>query len=74
MKSNRRVLFWMGAALALAAGGCQSTLEDGYKPHALNASSAQRRAYYASPFTPEAAAAEQEHTDDAGKLHRPGTY
>jgi len=34
--------------------GCQSTLEDGYKPRKLGASDAVRRSYYASPFTPEA--------------------
>lgn len=61
-------------AAALTAVGCQSTLEDGYKPRPLNASTAQRRAYYASPFTPEAAAAEQEHPNDSGKVRQPGSY
>ena len=48
------------AALAALAGCGESQLEDGYKYRPLNASSAERRAYYASPFSPEKAAAEQE--------------
>ncbi len=75
MKRNNRTFFSLAGAIALgAACGCQSNLEDGYKPRALNASTAQRRAYYASPFTPEAAAAEQEHPNDSGKIRTPGTY
>jgi hypothetical protein len=71
---RRHLVLWLVAAALAAAGGCQSTLEDGYKPRALNASTAQRRAYYASPFTPEAAAAEQEHPNDTGKFRQPGSY
>ncbi len=41
--------------LAFAAG-CSNTLETGYKPKPLKASSAMRRSYYASPFSPEARA------------------
>ncbi|HET6250686.1 MAG TPA: hypothetical protein VFE47_23560 [Tepidisphaeraceae bacterium] len=44
----------------LAAGvlivGCGTTMEDGYKPHPLGATPEARKAYYASPFTDEAAA------------------
>jgi hypothetical protein len=41
---------------ALGCGGCESGLETGYKPKKLSSSDAERRAYYASPFTPEAKA------------------
>ncbi len=66
-----------GCATLLLLGiatGCQSTLEDGYKPRALNANAAQRRAYYASPFTPEAAAGDQDKSGALGRSHRPGAY
>ena len=43
--------------LLFAAAGCSSTLETGYKPTSLGASATLRRSYYASPFTPEAQAA-----------------
>jgi hypothetical protein len=42
----------------LVAAGCSNQLETGYKPRKLGASSAERRSYYASPFTPEARAAQ----------------
>jgi hypothetical protein len=41
---------WAGLLLL----GCEPQLETGYKPHPLNATDADRRAYYAQPFTPEA--------------------
>ena len=53
------VLFMFVASLV----GCTSALEDGYKPRKLGASDAARRSYYASPFTPEAAAAQQSKID-----------
>ncbi len=41
--------------LALAtAGACDDTLETGYKPRLLNATDADRRAYYAPEYSPEA--------------------
>jgi len=40
--------------------GCSSTLETGYQPQRLGASSNTRRAYYASPFSAEANAAAQD--------------
>ncbi|HZL34458.1 MAG TPA: hypothetical protein VFC78_04050 [Tepidisphaeraceae bacterium] len=47
-----------GVSLALVlCGGCSVVMEDGYKPHSLNATPDARRAYYASPFTDQAAAA-----------------
>ena len=54
-------LMWVSAGtLALSlVGGCTSGLETGYTPRALGVSTAERRAYYASPYTPEAAAADQ---------------
>ena len=36
----------------LAATGCEPTLETGYKPRTLKASEADRRSYYAPPFSP----------------------
>ena len=46
--------------MSLIVSGCSSTLETGYKPRLLNDSDVKRRAYYASPFTPEAKAAQSE--------------
>ena len=51
------VLVALFAAL-LPALGCSNTLETGYKPRKLGASTTERRSYYASPFTPEARAAQ----------------
>ena len=48
------------AAVWLAVGGCGPQLETGYKYRPLNATPTERRAYYASPFSPEKAAADQE--------------
>ena len=65
-------LYGMSAILALMLlAGCNTELEDGYKPRSLNAGPTQRRAYYASPFTPEAEAAKQEKGADERSL-RPG--
>lgn len=49
----------LGLALAMAAG-CGSKLETGYEPRKLSDSNAERRGYYADPFTPEARAAAEE--------------
>jgi hypothetical protein len=46
-------------ALALYAVGCGMQLETGYQYRPLNASTADRRAYYAPAFSPEKSAAEQ---------------
>ena len=54
-------LYW---GVVLAASGCGVTLEDGYKPHSLDASPDLRRAYYASPFTDQA--------NGGGERHAPG--
>jgi hypothetical protein len=47
-------------AVAVLAWGCSMKLETGYQYRPLNASSAQRRAYYAPAFSPEKSAADQE--------------
>jgi hypothetical protein len=49
--------------------GCgRSTLETGYKPRKLGASGVERRSYYASPFTPEARAAQLERQQEQTPL------
>ncbi|HEY2587615.1 MAG TPA: hypothetical protein VGI81_17850 [Tepidisphaeraceae bacterium] len=49
-----------GALLMLGVGGCAMQLETGYTYRPLNSTDAQRRAYYASPFSPEKSAAEKD--------------
>lgn len=65
--------------LTLLAGGtslgCSDKLDTGYEPRRLGATPIARRGYYASPFTPEAAAAEQNRgDDDLREIRRPGVY
>jgi hypothetical protein len=61
--------FAAAAGLAFWLAGCGYELETGYKYRPLNSTSVQRRGYYASPYSPEKSAAEQEqkngpkHTD-----------
>ena len=56
-----RSLVLIGTLLTGAlASGCSEKLETGYEPRRLGASSAERRAYYASPYTPEAIAAQKD--------------
>ena len=69
---QKRALFLISLA-ALALLGCSSTLETGYKPRLLGDSDVKRRAYYASPFTPEAKAAEQEREQEL-ESRRPRPY
>lgn len=57
-------------ALALFVVGCSNTLETGYKPRVLGASAAERRAYYAKPFTPEKKAGQVDRDSEA-ELRRP---
>jgi hypothetical protein len=70
------IQFSRALLVALAVGtllaGCESELETGYKPRRLNASSGERRAYYAPAFTPEAATEEQKPA--AEPFHTPGSY
>lgn len=56
----------------VALGGCESTLDTGYKYTPLNASDAQRRGYYAAPFSPEATASKQ--NSSPIELGRPGAH
>ena len=72
---SRITLLVLGLA---ALTGCSNALETGYVPRALGASSTERRGYYASPFTPEAVAAQQSKASDTSNdlhsAHRPGGY
>jgi hypothetical protein len=64
---------WLVVSLIAFGAGCSSTLEDGYKPRKLGASDAERRSYYASPFTPEAKKAQQEREQEIdARRPRPG--
>ena len=62
---------WTACIVLIAAGGCSMQLETGYKYRPLNASPTQRRAYYAGPYTPEAAAAQHENGGES-RFHKPG--
>ncbi len=65
------VMFLVAAGLMLISG-CGTELETGYKPKVLGVSDAERRAYYVSPFTPEAQAAQQDQKQQL-ESRRPGT-
>ncbi|QOV91574.1 hypothetical protein [Humisphaera borealis] len=83
MRSTDSWKYWPGRR-SMSAGisiafltlmGCNSTLETGYVPRPLGTSSTERRGYYASPFTPEAAAAAQasgDPTADIRNNRKPG--
>lgn len=65
--------------MGAAAGGCTNALETGYVPRTLGTTATERRGYYASPFTPEAAAAAQAQSQnqsdpggDVRSMRRPG--
>ena len=58
-------------ALMMAAGCGSSKLETGYAPRPLNASDAQRRAYYSGKYTKDAIRAEQERESEF-RARRPG--
>jgi hypothetical protein len=61
---NRRIALLGSIVLAglgaLATAGCGMDLETGYKYRPLGASAVERRGYYASPYSAEKNAAEQE--------------
>ena len=64
---------WVLITFVASLVGCTSALEDGYKPRKLGASDAARRSYYASPFTPEAKAANLEREQEIEQRRpRPG--
>lgn len=59
-------------ALVPAGLGCSNKLETGYEPIRLNASPAQRRAFYAPPFSPEARAVPDREEELSARRPRPG--
>ncbi|HSU66692.1 MAG TPA: hypothetical protein VLJ39_07460 [Tepidisphaeraceae bacterium] len=63
---GRKLGGWVAGILAASAAGCGMKLETGYAYRPLNASTAQRRAYYASPYSPEKTAAQQENKSSPG--------
>src|SRR3712207_6721660 len=73
-----RTTAWTALTLsALTFVGCSSALETGYVPRPLGSTSTERRGYYASPFTPEAAAAaaaqtQIDPTSDVRSMRKPG--
>ncbi len=60
------------AAAALIAG-CSNTTETGYSPRKLGDSMTVQRGYYATPFSPEQRAAQQE-LQQGSDLHRPDVF
>lgn len=64
-KQMRRIMGCFTMA-GLFLSGCGVQLETGYQYRPLSASAVQRRAYYASPFTQEKIAAQQEKQGDKG--------
>ena len=46
--------FRLALIIGLVLAGCEPTLETGYKPRTLKATEADRRSYYAPPFSPAA--------------------
>ena len=72
--SHRLLLLCLLAPGAVAAStGCSSKLETGYEPRQLGVAAAQRKGYYASPYTPEAAAAGRaQQVEDTSSMRRPG--
>jgi hypothetical protein len=66
----RPLFFAIGLVLVV---GCSSKLETGYQPQLIGASAAQRRAYYAIPFTPESQAPKTDkETELNNRRPRPG--
>ena len=53
-----------------ALSGCKSDLVTGYEPRRLGDSPTERRGYYASPFSPEARAADEER-EETFRARRP---
>jgi hypothetical protein len=70
------LLVTFGFALAAAAAivGCSNALETGYKPTPLGAASADRRAYYANPFTPESQGEGSQEVGGEPDINRPHPY
>jgi hypothetical protein len=73
MAVQRNCLFLSISLLVTLVAGCSNKLETGYEPRALNSSQAVRRGYYASPFSPEAKAAQMEREQELeARRPRPG--
>jgi hypothetical protein len=70
-RTGKSLVLSAAAALLMAAGCGSSKLETGYTPRPLNASDAQRRAYYSGKYTKEAIRAEQERESEF-RARRPG--
>jgi hypothetical protein len=64
---------WLCASAVVLLVGCSSKLETGYQPQLIGASAAQRRAYYATPFSPESQAPKTDkETELNNRRPRPG--
>jgi hypothetical protein len=78
MKDRRSLLLLLALGLTVAlggvVGGCSTTLETGYKPTPLSAGSADRRAYYANPFSPEAQPQNNQDIGGEPDINRPHPY
>ncbi|MFN4241685.1 MAG: hypothetical protein ACK4PI_00450 [Tepidisphaerales bacterium] len=55
-----------------ASSGCSNRLETGYEPVRLTATPAQRRAFYAPPFSPEARSVPDREEEIRQRRPRPG--
>lgn len=64
---RRLLTFGVIVTLACAGLGCGGKLETGYRYRPLGESQAQRRAYYAGPFSPEAREAQMERFQEQGR-------
>jgi hypothetical protein len=58
-------------AVLLILSGCSGKLESGYEPRKLDLSVAQRKALYAEPYSPEAAQAQQDNSEDDAHARAP---
>jgi hypothetical protein len=69
----KSILFILAAGCVICLAGCGSTLETGYEYRPLGSSAAVRRGFYASPYTPEANAAQMEREQELeARRPRPG--
>ncbi len=68
-----KAAFILGVMIVGALAGCSDELATGYKPQKLGATDEERRAYYAPPFSPEAAAAKEGKANQS-KIRRPSGY
>jgi hypothetical protein len=59
------------AAGAIFALGCSNKLETGYQPRTIGSNEAERRGYYAAPFSPEAREAREKAAVEGVDTRRP---